>query len=104
MEFKKEDLLNYDIIKKYLSINSVHDRSQILANVLKKYCFLRAFKKHKVFYRLQKELYYNHSSDKIEDIIICEATLLLDESLKNLTKSKREKLKNDYKIGYLKFI
>ena len=40
MEFKKEDLLTYDDIEKYLSSGEPTDRSKIICNKLKNYVFL----------------------------------------------------------------
>jgi hypothetical protein len=92
MEFKKEDLLTYDELEEYIKCDQTHKKAQILTDKLKKYCFIRAFKKKTIFYRLQKEIYYKHSDANVDEKIQFEATLLIEKSVSALKESKLDKL------------
>jgi len=104
MEFKKEDLLSYDQLKNYMTCDKIHEKAQMLSIILKKYCFIRAFKKNTIFYRLQKEIYYKHTDTDVDEKIQFEATLLIEKSVNALKESKIKKLKEKFKKLYKKYV
>jgi len=99
MEFLKTDYLNADEIKKLITVDFSHDKSNLLCNKLDKYCFVF----NNELYELQSNFTYQNVSN-LKLAIINKVSLLIQKSYKKIGKTDRENIKLKYPKTYKKIL
>jgi hypothetical protein len=93
MEFKKEDLLNYDELVILFSALSPSTRAEIISSKLKKYMFINKFNK---ICLLQSNLSYK--IEPLNDIILYTKTsIFINKSYNNISNEARDLLMSEHK-------
>ncbi len=92
MEFQKNDLLNFKEIKSMIDCIFPNELANIMKIKLSKYCFITSCKD---IYTLQKNISYNKSTN-VDDTLVTYATLMLEQSYKNLSEDDSERIRDKY--------